>query len=183
MWQIYIHPFIIPVCCDHKSSLLLTICSEDTWENPHSLWTQPGDIDLIQRDQLPPKSLRTKSKTQITIDSNKKAPTHFPSGTNPKMQWKTVKLSWKIDYFIIPIKKTFRYLTEGKMTQLGTCAQRHVFTFFLRWHFPLFSVCTETSLRRFSFTLNTSYIINYLIVFTSDSAASQNKVSHVNGRV
>ncbi len=114
MWQIYIHPFIIPVCCDHKSSLLLTICSEDTWENPHSLWTQPGDMDLIQRDQLPPKSLRTKSKTQITIDSNKKAPTHFPSGTNPKMQWKTVQLSWKIDYFIILIKKHSDIWLKGK---------------------------------------------------------------------
>ncbi len=184
-----IHPFIIPVCCDHKSSLLLTICSEDTWENPHSLWIQQGDIDLIKRDQLSPNSLRTKSKTQITIDSNKKAPTHFPSGTNPKMQWKTVQLSWKINYCIICSQKTIQIFDwrENDLWKMeSTCAQRQVykvFTSFLTLTFSFVFGCIETSLRRFTFKLITSYIINYLIVFTSDSAASQNKVSHVNGRV
>lgn len=113
-------------------------------------------------------SLQTASGQSRTHKSplihTKRLRTHCPSGTDfgsPKCDEK-VRLSWKINYLIILSQNPFRSLTEGEVkeylfSKTGICffSDTDIFLCVLFYR----NISQEVY-------LITSYIINYLIVFT-----------------
>lgn len=131
--DISINSFIIPVWCDHQSTLLLTICSEDTWENHHSLWIQQGDIDL-----RPALSKQPRDKSPLI--HTKRLHTHCLSGTDFASQKcnEKVQLSWKINYLIIsqnPIQIS-DWRGNERVPLLKDWSSEYLLLFWY-WHFPL----------------------------------------------